>query len=148
MSLYASKTKGSASFLAKAWSSVQLAAPEMAHLSVSGQEKLQGEAEKDLGSRNPEWTQQAFCLVLTHRIKLWPERCLGRVASPSWAGNSVQLYLHTFPPSLDARQRGDQRGLPLEERAVLCRVDLQGVPPRKRPRAQHWWVFKDFFAWT
>ena len=55
---------------------------------------------------------------------------MGGVASPSSAGNSVRSHLqHTLPPSLGARQRGDTRRLPLEERAVLHReLPTKGDP--------------------
>lgn len=99
------------------------------HLRAGG---VQEGVERDLGGRNPHWTQEGSCLVLCYRKKLWHERCMGGAASPSSAGNSIWLYLqHTLPPALGAWQCGDTRGLPLQERAVpskgsLC-LSLLGV---------------------
>lgn len=79
--------------------------------------------------------------------KLWHERCMGGVASPSSAGNSIWLYLqHTLPPALGAWQCGDTRGLPLQERTVLCVVLLQGVFPQRGARACLCWVFQRFLC--
>lgn len=54
-------------FLANAWSSFQLAAPNMCHFSIQGQEELQGGVERDLRGRNSYWTQEAPFLVLCYR---------------------------------------------------------------------------------